>query len=297
MFFDGGVTGRINLRQWAADVAAAHLLLFGESGGKFWLRPAWPGTVANPLPVHIQGIFTAGNISKGSFSLEYLSPEDLRPIQVSVRYREERLSSNMNNPGLFPVELEVLVREAEPYGSETDPIEALDLSDYVTSRQHAIDAAKYVVRMRRIPDHVIRFETSHEGLVAAIQTGDFIRVAMDIINVNELRNGAVLGNGTLVSTQPFANGVYSVLAWDGRSQNEPAVTTLSVSGDGATASPVGVIFTVVSAVTQTSTYQIEKIAPTEEGRFSIEAVHMPTTDAGILELAKGFTEAAGWVVS
>jgi len=295
MFFDGGVTGRINIRQWAADVAAAHLLLFGESGGRFWLRPAWPGTVAAPLPVPIQGIFTAGNITEGSFSLEYLLPEDRRPIQVSVRYREERLSTNLSNPGVFPTELEVLVREASPFGADTDPIESLDLSDYVTSRQHAIDAAKFVVRMRRIPDHAIRFETTHEGLVASIQPGDFIRVAMEVINVNELRNGAVLVNGTVVSTEPFADGTYSVLAWDGTTNTDPAPTTLVVSN--GLAQPTGVIFTLINEATSTSTYQIERITPTEDGRFGIEAIHMPTTEAGILVMAEGFTEAANWVIS
>ncbi len=297
MFYDGGITSRINLRQSAADIAAAHLLIFGESGGRFWLRPAWPGTVGSPQPVVIQGIFTAGNISEGSFSLEYLPPEDRRPIQVSARYREERLSVNLDNPGVFPVEMEVLVREAAPHGADTDPIESLDLSDYCTSRQHAIDAAKFVVRMRRIPDHAIKFETTHEGIVAPIQPGDFIRVAMDFINVNELRNGAVLGNGSLVSTQPFEDGSYSVFAWDGTSTTEPEITTLYVNGNGATASPSGIIFTLVNEITQTSTYQIERITPTEDGRFSIEAVHMPTTDTGILEIADGFDEASNWEIS
>lgn len=296
MFFDGGITGRVNLRQWAADVAAAHLLQFGESGGRFWLRPAWPGTVANPQPVPIQGIFTAGNILEGSFSLEYLDPEDRLPIQVSAKFREERLSVNLDNPGVFPTETEVLVREAAPFAADTDPIEPLDLGDYVTGRRHLIDAAKYAARMRRIVDHAVRFSTTHEGLVAAIQPGDFIKVAMDILRVSELRNGAVLGNGTLVSTDPLEDGSYPVLAWDGSSTAEPALTTMVVSGNGAFASPTGVIFTLANSETQTSTYQIERITPSEDGGFNIEAVHMPTTETGILVLADGFDEDSNWVI-
>jgi len=63
-----------------------------------------------------------------------LEPEEREPIQVSVRYREERASSDPTNPGIFPTEREVLVREVAPFGSDTDPVEALDLSDYVTNR-------------------------------------------------------------------------------------------------------------------------------------------------------------------
>lgn len=296
MFFDGAVLGRINLRQWMADVAAAHLLLFGESGGRFWLRPAWPGAVTAPEPVSLAGIFTAGNIQEGSFSLQYFAPEDRRPIQVSVRYREERLSTNLSNPGVFPTEREVLVREASPHASDTDPIESLDLSNYVSSRRHAIDAGKFVARMRRIPDHAVRFVTTHEGLVAAIAPGDYVKVAMDLVQVSELRNGAVLSDGVLVATQPFEDGVYSVLAWDGSSGTEPTVTSMTVSGGGTTATPRGVIFTLVNTITQALCYQIERITPSEDGGFSIEAVHMPTTEAGILLLADGFTDDTNWVI-
>lgn len=296
LFFDGSVVNRVNLRQWAADIAAAHLLLFGESAGKFWLRPAWPGTVESPEPVPIQGIFTSGNIQENTFALEYFPPEERRPIQVSVRYREERLSTSLDNPGLFPVEREVLVREAAPFASETDPVESLDISDYCTSRRHAIDAGKFVARMRRIPDHAIKFGTTHEGLVASIQPGDYIKVAMDITQVSELRNGAVLGDGALVATQSFADGAYQVLAWDGSSGTEPAVTTMVVSNGGTRATPTGVIFTLVNSVTQALTYQIERITPTEDGGFNVEAVHMPTTEAGILLLADGFTDDANWII-
>lgn len=297
LFFDGAIVGKTNLRQWAADVAAAHLLFFGESGGKFWLRPAWPGTVATPSAVSFKGIFTAGNIKEGSFSMEFFEPEDRRPIQVSVKYREERLSTNLDNPGLFATEREVLVREASPYGSNTDPIESIDLSDYVTSRSHAVDAAKFIVRMRRIPEHAVKFTTTHEGLVAAIAPGDYIRVAMDVTHYDELRNGAVLADGTLVSTQPFANGTYTVLAWNGTSTTPPSSTTLTVSGGGTTATPTGIIFTLINSTTQTRTYQIERITPVEEGGFSIEAVHMPTDSSNILLLSKGFDTAANWVIS
>lgn len=296
LFFDGALAGRVNLRQWAADVAAAHLCFFGESAGKFWLRPAWPGTVSDPQPVPIKGIFTAGNILENTFSLEFLEPEDRRPIQVSVKFREERLSVNLDNPGVFSTEREILVREVAPFGKDTDPIESIDLSDYVTSREHAIDAAKFIVRMRRIPDHAVRFSTTHEGLVAAIQPGDFIRVAMDVTHYNELRNGAVLGDGTLVSTQPFEDGSYPVLAWDGTSTTPPAPTTLTVSGNGTSASPVGVIFTLANSLTQTYTYQIERITPSEDGGFSIEAIHMPTTETGILTMAEGFDLESNWVI-
>lgn len=302
-FFDGAIVGKTNLRQWAADVAATHLLFFGESEGRFWLKPAWPyggGSSTDPQPVSIKGIFTAGNIEEGSFLMEFFDAEDRQTIQVSVKYREERMSSNFDNPGLFSFERELLVREVSPNGSDTDPIESIDISDYATSRSHAVDAAKFVIRMRRIPDHMVKFKTTHEGLVAAIEPGDYIRVVMDVTHYDQLRNGAVLGDGSLVSTQPFTDGTYSVLAWDGSSSSSPGTTTLTVTGNGSQASPTGVIFTLVNSETQARTYQIEKITPAQDGSgFEIEAIHMPTDASGYLLLAQnwgGDTSDANWII-
>ena len=287
-FFDGVQADRVNLRQWAADTAAAHLLNFGESDGKFYLRPALQFTA-----VPIKGLFTAGNIVEGSFSLQYLEPEEREPIQVSVRYREERASTDLTNPGIFPTERELLVREAS--GSATDPVESIDLSDYVTSREHAIDAAKFIIRMRRIPTHVISFRTTHEGALAKFGPSDYIRVAMDETQYDEFNNGVVTAAGALVSTKPLADGTYNVIAWDGTEGAPPADATLVVSNGGTTATPTGVVFTVKLPSTQVRTYQIERITPDEEGTFNIEAVHMPTNASGVLELADGFDTAGNWV--
>ena len=289
-FFDGVQADRVNLRQWAADTAAANLLIFGESDGKFYLRPAIQFTA-----VPIKGLFTAGNIVEGTFKLQYLEPEEREPIQVSVRYREERASSDPTNPGIFPTEREVLVREFAPFGSDTDPVEALDLSDYVTNREQAIDAAKYIIRMRRIPTHVISFRTTHEGALAKLGPSDYIRVAMDETQYDEFNNGVVTAEGAVVSTQTLFAGTYDVIAWDGTEGTPPADTSLVVNSDG-TATPTGVVFTVKKAGTQVRTYQIERVTPDEEGTFSIEAVHMPTNSSGVLNLAEGFDNAGSWVI-
>jgi hypothetical protein len=296
LFFDGAITGKSNLRQWAADVAASHLLFFGESDGKFWLKTAWPGSVASPSAVSFKGIFNAGNIKENSFSVDFFPPEDRKPIQVSVRFREERLSTNLANPGLFATEREILVREAAPNGSDTDPIESVDLSDYCTSRGHALDVAKFLIRMRRVPTHLVKFETTHEGVLASIGPGDYIRVAMDFTSYDQLRNGAVLADGTLVSTQPFADGTYSIFAWDGTSATAPGPSTLTVSDGGNRATPTGIIFTLVNAVTQVGSYQIERISPVAEGGFTIEAIHAPTNDNNIPLIAVGFDTASNWEI-
>lgn len=286
-FYDAAVAEPINIRQWAADLAATHLLQFGEIDGKYFLRPAISFSA-----VSIAGLFTAGNIAEGSFQLQYFDPEDRDPIQVSVNYREERPSNDLTSPGLFPVVREVLVREAT--GSETDPTEQFDMSEYCTSRAHAIDAAKFLIRMRRIPTHTISFKTTHDGLTAGLAPGDYIKVAMDETEYDQFNNGVVTPEGALVSTKPLANGSYDVIAWDGTEGTPPADMTLSVSGK--TARPVGIVFTVKLPSTQVRVYQVERITPDDEGTFTIEAMHMPVNGSGVLEVAAGFDTAGNWEI-
>ena len=291
-FYDVAVAEPINIRQWAADLAATHLLQFGEIDGKYFLRPAISFSA-----VPIAGLFTAGNIAEGSFQLQYFDPEDRDPIQVSVRYREERPSNDLTSPGLFPVVREVLVREsASAGGSDTDPVEQLDMSAYCTSRAHAIDAAKFLIRMRRIPTHTITFNTMHDGLMAGLSPGDYIKVAMDETQYDEFNNGVVTSDGALVSTKPLSDGTYNVVAWDGTEGTPPADATLTVSNSGNTATPTGIVFTVKLPSTQVRVYQVERITPDDEGAFTIEAMHMPVNSSGILEVADGFDTAGNWEI-
>ncbi len=291
-FYDGAVSEPVNVRQWSADLAATHLLQFGESDGKYFLRPAISFTA-----VPIAALFTAGNIAENSFKLQYFDPEDRDPIQVSVRYREERTTTDPTNPGLFPVVREVLVREHDDMGgSATDPIEQIDMSSYCTSRQHAIDAAKFIIRMRRIPQHVINFSTTHEGVMSNIAPGDYIKVAMDETEYDQFNNGAVTPEGALVSTKALADGTYNVVAWDGTEGTPPADATLTVSNNGTTAAPLGIVFTVKIASTQMRVYQIERIMSGDDGLFTIEAMHMPVNSSGILEVADGFDTAGNWTI-
>lgn len=293
-FFDGAVMlATESPRQWAADVASTMLLDFREINGKYSLAPA-----LTFFSVKHKALFTAGNIEAGSFKMETTPVDDLRPIRVSAKWREERSSSSPENPGLFPVEREVLVQEAPPYGSEGDPTESVDVSGYVTNERHAIDICKFRIRSKRLRDHSIRFTTTYDGLEGVckdLYPGDYIKVAMDSTTYSQFNNGVVLANGSIVSTADLAPGSYSVLAWDG-STSEPSTQTLTVSQDG-TGMPVGIIFTTTQSSTEVKTYQVSRISPTEDGKFSLECIHAPINDKGELLIAEDWNNEDSWVIS
>ena len=265
------------------------LLIFGEADGKFFLKPALSFS-----PVQIKGLFTAGNILENSFNLQYFDAEERLPIQVSIKYREERSNSSTQSPGLFPLEREILIREATT--DDTETVEKVDVTDYATSRAHAIDAAKFIIRMRRVPTHAVKFQTTYEGLVAALQPGDYINFALDTTFYDEFNNGAVTPDGTLVSTKGLTDGTYTVIAWNGTSGSLPTDQQLVVTDNGTKATPTGVVFSVKNSTSQVRTYQIESITPDEEGSFTIEAVHMPTDANGFLQLVSNWDSTEAWVI-
>ena len=287
-FFDGAVMLGTNApRQWAADVAATMLLNFREINGRYSLAPAFTFSA-----VQHKALFTAGNIEEGSFKFETIPVDDLRPIRVSAKWREERSSSSLTSPGFFPVEREVLVRELS--GSSFDPIESIDLSDYVTNENHAIDVCKFRIRSKRLRDHSIRFTVTYasvEGVCKNLSPGDYIKFALDSTIYSEFNNGVVLKNGAIVSTVNLAPGSYSVLAWDG-SNSPPLMQTLTVDSSGI-GFPTGIIFTIAQSQSQVRTYEITKISPTEEGKFDIEAIHAPVNASNELLMAEDWDDNVG----
>ena len=295
--FNGVIAEQVNLRQYAADVAATNLLYFAEINGKFTLKPyfATDGS-GNFTAVDIKALFTVGNILEDTYKVSYLTPEEREPIQVSVQYRQERASTDPDNEGAFAVVRSVLVRESnvtyEPFVTET-----LDMSDYCTTEEHAIDAAKFLIRMRRIPDHTITFKTGYDAIFGSIAPGDYVKVALDATDYDDFNNGVVTTGGELISTKGLSNGSYSVYAWDPNSGNDPYSTTLTVSGGGTTATPTGILFTEIQSGQASRTYQIERITADQDGTFTIEALHMPVNSSGIPEAVVDFDNPSAWTLN
>ena len=291
-FFDGGVIiSQEPPRQWIADHAGFMLLDFREVNGQFDLVP-----FITFEPVKHTALFTAGNIAENTFKFESIPLEDREPSQISVKWRQERSSINPANPGMFPQIKEVLVREAAPFGDEALSIEPIDMSEFCTNENHAIDVAKFTLRLRRLRDHAISFQTTYdglEGITTGVGPGDMIRVAMDSTTYNEFNNGAVLNNGTVVSSQTLSDGTYDVVSWDGTGDvNDAGALTIA----GGIGTPAGIIFTVKQSTTETRSYQISKITPTDDGAYSIEAIHMPTDANGFMIAVADWDNAAAWVI-
>ena len=241
----------------------------------------------------IVDLFTAANIKGGTFQSTTSDDDQRRPIQVSGLYRDERANDDILAPGMFSTVREITIREAS--GSDSDPVEPLDITASCTNRWHLIDAAKFLIRYRRLVGDPISFETTYAGLLRQVAPEDHIAVAYDETLEDVYSNGAVLADGTLVASEPLADGSYEVLAWNGTTPPGPTIQSLVVSGGGTRGNLLGSQWTRLAAP-QVRTYRVMRVSPTDDGRQKIEAVLMPTDEDGRLLLSLDWDEPTAWVI-
>jgi hypothetical protein len=284
-FFDGAITERINIRSWGAKVANDYLLDLVVRNGKFALQPV--ATFSGPET--ISGLFTAGNIIEDTLEFAYADLQDRLPVKVSVKWRQEKESSNTVSRGLFPVVREVTVRETGV--DENAPLEQIDLSDYCTSQKHAIDRAKWELRSRRYTTHSIKFKTTPSE--ASLDIGSVFKLGLETVTYNQPANGAIADDGTVTSWPELADGTYTCLLWDGTSSDVEQVE-LRIEGGKSTYS--NAVFCVKNSTTDAQTYKTQSISYDQDGNIEVEATYFPTDSTGTSLLTQGWNESNNWVI-
>lgn len=276
LFFDGAISAPTNIRQFIADTAPFFLCNFVIADGKFSLVPALPTTRSGEIStaaVQISGLFTSGNIIEESFEIEYLSSEERNDFQTVVRYREERKNQ-------LPQERTLNVRWDKARAAD-DRIETFDMTQYCTSRRHALLVAKYFMSLRRRVTHTVRFKTSPYGLQLA--PGAFIRVVTEASPYSGANNGIVDEEGFITSANPLDDGTYQVIYYK---PGAPDVDegTLTINNGITTQNRLfGAVFTVVNASTSSSVYMVEQLTLDQDGMVQISATEFPT-DSGYSSL-------------
>lgn len=295
-FFDGAVTDKVNLRQWGADTAAHYLLELLQIEGQFSLKPLLPPFDS---PVPINGLFNAGNIKKGSFSLEFIDDEERQPIAINIKYRATRESLDYYSANAvigFPEEVQIYVREANT--PDSVPVESVDITAYGTNPWHAIDVACAFIRIRSLVTHKIKFTTGLGGIDKPITAGVYIKVPVDYTSYNEFSSGIILNDGLVVTSIPGAipDGVYTMATWD-FTDNEVIDQTVTVVNGYADIS--NVLISIPTTTTEENVYKIESVVIDDDGGVVVEAVHSPVDSNGYSLLTKNWTtykNDANWIV-
>ena len=279
LFFNGVVGDRANLRQYITDVAPYFLCNFVIMDGKFSLKPAIPHMAdsgqINTGPVPIDQLFTAGNILEDSFKLEYLRSEERRPFKAVMRYREEAKNK-------LPEEKVVEVNLQDQEGLL--PQEQFDLTQFCTSKEHAIKVAKYFLGIRDLVSHTISFSTTVHGL--NLRAGSYIKVATTVTPYSNANNGTVSSTGAVTSVEELADGTYDVTFFKTGSDDVEDGEMQVSDGQVADSTFHDSVFTLRNEKVSQNVYIVEQLTFSEEGTVDIVASEHPCDDDGVSELAK-----------
>ena len=284
LFFNGVIGDKTNLRQYITDTAPYFLCNFVIMDGKFSLKPAIPvmedsGQI-NLGPVPIEQLFTAGNILEDSYKLEYLRSEERRPFKAVMRYRQE---TKNKLPEEKVVEVK-LPNQLEEHGLTLLPQEQFDLTQFCTSKDHAIKVAKYFLGIRKLVSHTISFSTTVHGL--SLRAGSYIKVITEATPYSAANTGTVNSSGVVTSVSELADDTYNVSYFKTGSEDVEEGTMQVSGGVVADSTFHDTVFTIKNTTVSQNVYVVEQLTFSQEGTVDIVASEHPCDDDGVSELAK-----------
>ena len=280
-YFDGVITEAQNLREFLYEHASACLLDFTVLGGQFSLQSVVPGNgsidrrYGSFAVPDIDGLFTDGNTK--NLKTAFLTPEERQLFNAVVLYREEKENG-------FPITKTLRTRLTEEFGgSETDPEETFDLSNWCCSQVHAEIFAKYAIKVREVVDHGITFETP-TNMGVGLKPGSFIKFVSTATHLSRFNNGSIGPDGAIRSTNDVSDGDL-IYYWK---PGDPDVTAgtldIDASGKAKVKALRGSVFTTRKDNTESRVYKVESISFADEGFIEITASYCPVSDSGGLKI-------------
>jgi hypothetical protein len=291
LFMDGVIAEPVSWRQFWVENALFSLLELTKQDGKESLIPAVPydrnsGRISRSVP--ISALFTPGNILEGSYKEEFIDyGTNTEDVIVSAIYRD-----NERN-GAFPRNNSVEVKLSDT--AEDNAIrETIDMSAFVTRREQAILAAKFLCQTRRHSRRAIEFKTFPTDSFVA--PGSFIYVELAQNQWNRIQTGIVGEGGSLnlALGESVRNGTYQVLLYNPTSLEQRTVYRETVSVAGGTASTLrnfkDHVFVLGRAIRSKRVFRVVEVAMDEEGEVQIKAVEHPCDANGLSLITRGLAE-------
>ena len=303
--WDGVISAEENIRDFIFNQAAFCLCDFTIIGGMFALVPSVPcltradgdgnlsedeienlhkidfdASISNGR-LNIRGLWTDGNMR--NYKVTFLDSAERENFVAEVKYRQE-IRNGFPEMKSFRIRLADVDNDDRNEFTTNDQVEVFDMTQFCTSKDHALSFAKFALQVRQKVDHAIQFETTPD-CIAAIAPGDYIRVASNITHstqTNRINVGCVTTSGAVQARE--IGGTQDVWYWK---PSQPAVLrgTMTVGADGKVTDAAfhGSLFSVVSSSQEDpKVYKVESISLTEDGMVEVSASYQPLTSDGKL---------------
>ena len=168
MYFNGVLQTTNSLAEWLTRTAPYFLLTPRQVDGRYGLWPVCPVNSANELSrdktVPTLTI-TRDDIVQGSYSRNYISVKDRRPVCLVMVYRDQPSGS---------VGQTVTVEVRYPGTALSGPFESHDLTEFCCRAEQAVYAARYILAKRRYTTHTVSFVMGRRA--AQLKPGDVIKI-------------------------------------------------------------------------------------------------------------------------
>ena len=293
-FWDGVITENQNLREFIYQQASYCFLDFTIIGGKFALKPSVPYKLSDYMPGKIdtgekppiKALFTDGNTK--DLKISFLSPEERQLFQAKVMYREE------TENGFAETKVIEVKLSASEGGSSKDPYEVFDMSVFCTNKAHALQFAKFALRVRQKVDHGIKFKTTPQSAMH-LEPGQYFRYYSETTHTDRFANGVITEDGTIQSQVDLLPGSeHNIYYWKPADNNIKAVSPLTkmviLDSGKAPSTFRGSVFTIAKTDIADRVYKLESLTYDEDGFVDVAGSYQPLTAKGSLAILDWYND-------
>jgi hypothetical protein len=278
LFMDCVIADPRSWREFWVEVAPYNLLEFARIGGRETLVPAVPyktSTGEITRSVTITALFNQGNILEDSYKEEYIDyGSNAQDIIANVIY------TDMPDDAVFAKKksVEVVLKDTV----EVDAIrQTFDISNYVSSYDHAVLFGKLLCNTRRYVRQAIEFKTYPTS--DPISPGAYIYVDIGQNAWDAIRTGVIGSGGTL--NTPLANtpadGTYNFRLYR---SDKGMVSLNNVALTNGTSTKLknyeGYLFVLGVEATKRRVFRVTEVQMDEEGETTVRATIYPCTSDG-----------------
>lgn len=137
------------------------------------------------------------------------------------------------------------------------------MTQFCTSRDHAVKVAQYFLGIRKLVTHTISFSTTVHGL--NLKAGSYIKVITSSSPYSSANNGTISASGAVTSVEELADGTYDVTFFKTGSDDVEDGQMQVSGGEVADSTFHDSVFTIRDEKVAQNIYVIEQLTFSQEG--------------------------------